>query len=112
LYEKENIFDYELSPYRYNITDINGILPEFVENTLKTAIPQMLNSMGKIPFERAAVFAAETGSSSPVRIMRDNETLQSVSVRGIFPCGEGSGFSGGIVSSGIDGIRCAKVLSE
>ena len=112
LYEKDNNFNYELSPHRYKIADINGILPEFVEKTLKTAIPQMLSSMGKIQFERAAVFAAETGSSSPVRIMRNADTFESVSVKNIFPCGEGAGFAGGIVSSGIDGIRCAKIYCE
>jgi uncharacterized FAD-dependent dehydrogenase len=112
LYEKDNNFNYELSPHRYKRADINGILPEFVEKTLKTAIPQMLSSMGKIQFERAAVFAAETGSSSPIRIMRNADTFESVSVKNIFPCGEGAGFAGGIVSSGIDGIRCAKIYCE
>jgi uncharacterized FAD-dependent dehydrogenase len=70
----------------------------------------MLNSMGKIPFERVAVFAAETGSSSPIRILRNPQSLQSVNVYGIFPCGEGAGYAGGIVSSGIDGIKCARKI--
>lgn len=115
LYDKENI-DFGFSPHRYKLCDISGILPNFVEKTLKTAIPKMLNSLhhdtfhGKIDFSRAAIFAAETGSSSPVRIVRNQETLQSVSLKGLFPCGEGAGYAGGIVSSGIDGIKCAKQL--
>ena len=110
LYEKDNKFDYELSPHRYKLTDINGILPDVVQKTLKVAVPQMLGSMGKIPFEQAAIFAAETGSSSPVRILRDDDTLQSENAAGLFPCGEGAGYAGGIVSSGIDGVKCAKAL--
>jgi uncharacterized FAD-dependent dehydrogenase len=109
LFDKENI-DYGFSPHRYKLTDISGILPDFVEKTLKTAIPKMLNSMGKIDFSRAAIFAAETGSSSAARILRNPETLQSVSIQGLFPCGEGAGYAGGIVSSGIDGIRCANKI--
>jgi len=108
LFDKENGFDFDLSPHRYEVADINGILPEFAEKTLKAAILPMLNSMGKIPFERSAVFAAETGSSSPIRILRNSQNLQSTNVSGIFPCGEGAGYAGGIVSSGIDGIKCAK----
>ncbi|MDR0304502.1 MAG: hypothetical protein LBH98_07030 [Chitinispirillales bacterium] len=107
-FDKENKFDCDLSPRRYEITDISGILPKFAEQTLKVAIPQMLDSMGKISFERAAVFAAETGSSSAVRIVRNSQDLQSIDIAGIFPCGEGAGYAGGIVSSGIDGIKCAK----
>ena len=112
LFEKDNKFNCELSPHRYEIADINGILPEFAEKALKTAIPQMLNSMGKIPFERAAVFAAETGSSSSIRFLREPRSFQSINVNGIFPCGEGAGYAGGIVSSGIDGIKCANVLQN
>jgi uncharacterized FAD-dependent dehydrogenase len=106
------LFDNELSPHRYKLTDISGILPDFVEKTLKIAIPKMLNSLGKIDFSRAAIFAAETGSSSAVRIVRNPETLQSVLLQGLFPCGEGAGYAGGIVSSGIDGVKCAKKILE
>ena len=114
LYDKDNI-DYGFSPHRYKMTDISGILPDFVEKTLKTAIPKMLNSIGKIDFSKAAIFAAETGSSSAVRILRNPEgdnplSLQSVSIQGLFPCGEGAGYAGGIVSSGIDGVKCANML--
>ena len=56
----------------------------------------------------AVLIATETRTSSPVRIVRDNETLQHVRLRGLFPCGEGAGYAGGIVSAGVDGERCAE----
>ena len=56
----------------------------------------------------ALLLGVESRTSSPVRIPRDPETLQYVSMPGIYPCGEGAGYSGGIVSSAIDGIRCAE----
>lgn len=59
----------------------------------------------------AVMIAVETRTSSPVRIIRDNETLQHVRVKGLFPCGEGAGYAGGIVSAGIDGERCAEAAA-
>ena len=59
----------------------------------------------------ATVIGVETRTSSPVRILRDNETLQHVSVEGLFPCGEGAGYAGGIVSAGVDGERCAEAAA-
>ena len=55
----------------------------------------------------ALLLGVESRTSSPVRVPRDPETLEYLSVPGIYPCGEGAGYSGGIVSSAIDGIRCA-----
>lgn len=60
----------------------------------------------------ACLIATETRTSSPVRILRDNETLQHVEVAGLFPCGEGAGYAGGIVSAGVDGERCAEMVKE
>ncbi len=60
----------------------------------------------------AVVIATETRTSSPVRIVRDRATLQHVRLRGLFPCGEGAGYAGGIVSAGVDGERCAEMCSE
>ena len=56
----------------------------------------------------AVMIATETRTSSPVRIVRDRETLQHVRIKGLFPCGEGAGYAGGIVSAGVDGERCAE----
>ena len=60
---------------------------------------------------QATLIAAETRTSSPVRIVRNNETLQHTTTEGLFPCGEGAGYAGGIVSAGIDGERCAEAVA-
>ena len=60
----------------------------------------------------AVLIAVETRTSSPIRIVRDSETLQHVRLRGLFPCGEGAGYAGGIVSAGVDGERCAEMCAQ
>ena len=60
----------------------------------------------------ATVIGVETRTSSPVRILRDKDTLQHTQIRGLFPCGEGAGYAGGIVSAGVDGERCAEAASD
>ncbi len=60
----------------------------------------------------AVLIAVETRTSSPIRILRDAATLQHVRLRGLFPCGEGAGYAGGIVSAGVDGERCAEMCAE
>ena len=60
----------------------------------------------------AILIASETRTSSPVRILRDNDSLQHVRIKGLFPCGEGAGYAGGIVSAGIDGERCADAVAK
>lgn len=59
----------------------------------------------------ACLIATETRTSAPVRIVRDNETLQHIELQGLFPCGEGAGYAGGIVSAGVDGERCAEMCN-
>ena len=59
----------------------------------------------------AVMIAVETRTSSPVRILRNNDTLQHVRIQGLFPCGEGAGYAGGIVSAGVDGERCAEAVA-
>ncbi|MBP0970794.1 MAG: hypothetical protein J5753_02025, partial [Oscillospiraceae bacterium] len=58
----------------------------------------------------AVLTAPETRSSSPVRVLRNPDTLEAVTVRGLYPCGEGAGYAGGIVSAAVDGIRCAEAV--
>ena len=60
----------------------------------------------------AVMIGVETRTSSPVRIVRNSETLQHVRLQGLFPCGEGAGYAGGIVSAGVDGERCAEMCAE
>jgi uncharacterized FAD-dependent dehydrogenase len=89
---------------------LRGLLPEFVEHTLRSAMPKMLRSMRGLVLDEALLYASETRSSSPVRVVR-GEDGQSL-VRGLYPCGEGAGYAGGIVSSGIDGLRIAEAIVE
>ncbi|MBF1606153.1 MAG: FAD-binding protein, partial [Prevotella shahii] len=60
----------------------------------------------------AVLIATESRTSSPVRIIRDKETFQHVSISGLFPCGEGAGYAGGIVSAAMDGERCAEMCAS
>lgn len=83
-------------------------MPEFVTSRLRQGFQQFGRSSRGFITNDAVMIAAETRTSSPVRIVRDNETLQHVGLQGLFPCGEGAGYAGGIVSSAIDGERCAE----
>lgn len=89
--------------------DLHAILPDFVGQTLLHAVPHMIRKLRKVDLHRSVVYGLETRSSSPVRIVRD-ELLQSPSARGLYPIGEGAGYSGGIITSAIDGMRAAESL--
>ncbi len=89
---------------------LRGLLPEFVEHTLRSAVPKMLRSMRGVILDEALLYASETRSSSPVRVVRGEDGQSAV--RGLYPCGEGAGYAGGIVSSGIDGLRIAEAVFE
>ncbi|MGA1869754.1 MAG: NAD(P)/FAD-dependent oxidoreductase [bacterium] len=95
--------------HRSKPADIRCILPDFVCDTLSIAIPKMLRLLKGIHCEDALLYASETRTSSPVRILR-NEKRESVVVNGLYPAGEGSGYTGGIVSSALDGLRAAEAL--
>ena len=83
-------------------------MPEFITSRLKQGFLQFGKSSHGFLTNDAVMIAVETRTSSPVRIPRDNETLQHIGLEGLFPCGEGAGYAGGIVSSAIDGERCAE----
>jgi len=87
--------------------DIRSILPEFIYRTLANSIPKMLRIFRNLNYDEVTLYAAETRSSSPVRIIRNTDG-QSINTKGLFPCGEGAGYAGGIVSSALDGIRIAE----
>ena len=102
----------EVKPtYRPGVTwcDLRQVLPERIVRSLKEALPQLDNNLKGFASPDAVLTAPETRSSSPVRINRD-ETAQSVTLRGLYPCGEGAGYAGGIMSAAIDGIQCAEAL--
>lgn len=90
---------------------LHELLPEHVSLRLKYAFPQVGNKMMHGYYTNdALLLGVESRTSSPVRIPRDPDTLEYVSLPGVYPCGEGAGYAGGIVSSALDGIRCASMV--
>jgi len=90
-------------------TRMEDCLPAYVTETLRGAIPLLDRKLNGFAHPEAVLTGVETRSSSPVRILRD-ETYQSA-LRGLFPCGEGAGYAGGIVSAAVDGIRVAEAVA-
>lgn len=93
----------------YVLSDLNGIYPESVTNYIKTAIKMMDKKLHGFSMDDAVLTGVETRTSSAVRMDRD-ELLRSENVDNLFVIGEGSGYSGGIVSSAIDGLKAAEVI--
>lgn len=87
-------------------------MPDFISNRLRTAFGIWGKQKRGFLTNEATVIGVETRTSSPVRIIRDGETLQHIRIQGLFPCGEGAGYAGGIVSAGVDGERCAEAASQ
>lgn len=87
------------------------LLPECVSSRLQKAFPLINNKMRGYYTEDALLLGVESRTSSPVRIVRGDD-FQCPQVPGLFPCGEGAGYSGGIVSSAIDGINCAVAAAK
>jgi uncharacterized FAD-dependent dehydrogenase len=87
-------------------TDLNECLPGFITDALRDALPEFDRMVNGFASSDAVLTAVESRSSSPVRIIR-NQDLNG-SVKGVYPCGEGAGYAGGIVSAAVDGIRCAE----
>ena len=86
-------------------------MPEFITTRLREAFKLWGKQKRGFLTQEATVIGVETRTSSPVRILRDSETLQHVRVEGLFPCGEGAGYAGGIVSAAVDGERCAESVA-
>ena len=87
-------------------------MPNFISDRLSKGFQQFGRSSHGFLTNEACMIGMETRTSAPVRIVRDNETLQHVTISGLFPCGEGAGYAGGIVSAGIDGERCADAVAQ
>lgn len=94
--------------YKPGVTyaDLNSILPDFVSHTLKDALLEFNKKMPGFYFEDALLTGVETRSSAPVRILRNEKGESNIS--GLYPAGEGAGYAGGIMSSAVDGIKCAE----
>ena len=88
---------------------LDDCLPDFVVKSLREALPKLENKIKGFAHPDAILTGVETRSSSPVRIVRDKETLES-NISGIYPSGEGAGYAGGIVSSAVDGMRVAELI--
>ena len=100
--------------YKPGVTgaDLRECLPEFVTSTMKEALVSLDRKLNGFAMHDAVLTGVETRSSAPVRIVRDEQTLQSVSTKNLYPCGEGAGYAGGIMSAAVDGIKCAiKILN-
>ena len=93
-------------------TPIHFWMPQFITSRLKQGFLNFGKSSHGFLTNEATMIGVETRTSSPVRILRDRETLQHIRLQGLFPCGEGAGYAGGIVSAGIDGERCAEMLAQ
>ena len=88
---------------------LDNCLPDFIADSMRQGIVQMNRFLNGFSSPDALLTAVETRSSSPVRLLRGDD-LQSVAVAGLYPCGEGAGYAGGIISAAVDGIKCAEQM--
>ena len=79
---------------------------------MKEALPKLDKKLNGFAMNDAVLTGVETRSSAPIRIVRDEETLESVTLEQLYPCGEGAGYAGGIVTAAVDGIKCAEKIIQ
>lgn len=92
--------------------DLNQILPQFVSETMREAIIELDKRLKGFADDDVILTGVETRSSSPVQITRNKENLNAINIRGLYPCGEGAGYAGGIMTAAIDGLRCAEEIMK
>ena len=92
--------------------DLKSVFPEFIYSALQSGFKQFGEAMKGFLTNDAIVHAPESRTSSPVRIPRDAETMEHITIKGLYPCGEGAGYAGGIISAAIYGEKCAGKLAE
>lgn len=97
-------------PTGVTMTNLDLCLPEKVSATMKSAIVEMDKKLNGFNLYDAVLTAPETRSSSSVRILRDD--LLQCNIRGVYPCGEGAGYAGGIISAAVDGVKCAHAVLD
>ncbi len=102
------------SSYEPGLTshDLHALLPDFVSRRMREGLQFFNRKLRGFAGEDALLIGCETRTSSPLRIPRDPATLQHVDLPGLFPCGEGAGYAGGIVSAALDGRRCAEAVAQ
>jgi len=93
-------------------TELGQVFPGFLTQILREGFIQFGKSMKGYMTNEAILHAPESRTSSPVRIPRDSMTLEHPQIKGLYPCGEGAGFAGGIISAAIDGEKCALKIAE
>lgn len=89
--------------------NISDVLPEYVHQSMREALPKLDRMLNGFAAPDAVLTGVETRSSSPVRILRNRDCVSEIT--GLYPCGEGAGYAGGILSAAVDGIRCAQALA-
>ena len=94
-----------------HLTNLNEALPEFAISAIREAIPQFAKQVRGYDLHDGLLTGVETRTSAPIRIKRDDNSLESINTKGLYPCGEGAGYAGGILSAGVDGIRVAEMVS-
>jgi hypothetical protein len=92
-------------------TDLSGLLPPDAIEAIREALPAFGRQISGFDRDDAVLTGIESRTSSPVRVTRDRNSLQSVNLRGLYPAGEGAGYAGGILSAGIDGIKVAEQVA-
>jgi uncharacterized FAD-dependent dehydrogenase len=92
--------------------DLASSLPAYAIEAIREALPVFGRQIAGFDRADAVLTAVESRTSSPVRITRDAQSLQSLNTRGLYPCGEGAGYAGGILSAGVDGIRVAEAVAR
>lgn len=90
--------------------DLNQVLPDFVARRLRKAFIEFDKKMRGYLTNDAVLHAPESRTSSPIHIPRDEESLQHPQAKGLYPCAEGAGYAGGIISAAIDGIKCVDAI--
>lgn len=90
--------------------DIRQIFPQFIIDHLKKGLEEFNKDLPGFVYEDGLLIAPETRTSAPLTILRDKETMVSVSHKGLYPCGEGAGYAGGITSAAVDGVKCANSI--
>ncbi len=110
---KKNSFDLPYSSYTPGLlaSPLHFWIPEFITSRLRDGLRQFGNRSRGFLTNEATMIGVETRTSSPVRILRDRETMQHITLKGLYPCGEGAGYAGGIVSAAMDGERCAEAVA-
>lgn len=94
-----------------HLTNLDTALPEYAISAIREAIPAFAKQVKGFDLADGILTGVETRTSSPIRIKRDDDTLQSINTKGLFPCGEGAGYAGGILSAGVDGIKVAEAVA-